>query len=591
MKKRLQNSQRFGLKFKMKPLLIVLALTAVTGIMVTVLFLVFNIGTPQASSAAGNCESCDQTISGNQNGNYTVNNGQTLCITSSGYFTGSITINDGATVCNNGTFSPSSINFANDAELINHNVAELPGNFNNTGNIQNTGELAFSGNFTNSGIFESTGIIEISGNVLNSRSGGTSMEIANTVKVSGNYTNESPLINNGLLEVNGFFRNENAGSGSFINNDSLFVGSYFINGNDFTNNGGAIITGNFDNNSSGSTSLVNNGNLLIGGDVDSDQLIQNSGRFTINGNLEMSNSGNTRTINDSFFVINGNVTSNNVITNNNHMLINGIYTNQKWSGKFIVGPESLLEVDSFYNEHNIENTSTPYGQILVGNYMNNSGKIARYVDICKVNNGPAFDANTGNVDDDVTYCTNNSPLPVELIAFTAKKAEGVVLLEWATASEINNRLFEIQRKDGDDNFSKIGEIDGAGNSLSIQKYQYADASVPAGQVVYYRLRQVDYDGEYAYSKIAVLQESNAPSTEYSIKVFPNPVAANEPLNIELTGKWKAASYEIKSLAGAIVEQGNLSADGQIATTGMKPGSYLVRIYNSENSSHTKVVVR
>lgn len=88
-------------------------------------------------------------------------------------------------------------------------------------------------------------------------------------------------------------------------------------------------------------------------------------------------------------------------------------------------------------------------------------------------------------------------LPIELMYFRGEIINNTILLEWATASEINNSHFTIERSLDNINWTIVTTIQGAGNSVNINKYKYADAE-PLNGTVYYRLRQDDYNGEYTY---------------------------------------------------------------------------------------------
>jgi len=92
-------------------------------------------------------------------------------------------------------------------------------------------------------------------------------------------------------------------------------------------------------------------------------------------------------------------------------------------------------------------------------------------------------------------------LPVELIDFSAKvKNNNEVELTWQTASELNNDFFTVQRSEDASSWKEIVHLDGAGNSKNILNYAYLDAPPPA-EIVYYRLKQTDFDGKYSYSSI------------------------------------------------------------------------------------------
>lgn len=95
-------------------------------------------------------------------------------------------------------------------------------------------------------------------------------------------------------------------------------------------------------------------------------------------------------------------------------------------------------------------------------------------------------------------------LPVELLSFTAEPMGEDVLLKWSTASETNNDYFAVLRSTDASNFTEIGTVNGAGNSNSLKNYQFVDAfaaklNIP---VLYYRLRQVDFNGDSELSEIA-----------------------------------------------------------------------------------------
>ena len=95
---------------------------------------------------------------------------------------------------------------------------------------------------------------------------------------------------------------------------------------------------------------------------------------------------------------------------------------------------------------------------------------------------------------------NSTPLPVTLLNFTVTKQGDNAQLNWSTSSEENNKGFEIQRSTDQSAWTVLSFIAGAGNSQTQNDYQYLDQNLPAG-TYYYRLRQVDYDGNSAFSKI------------------------------------------------------------------------------------------
>ncbi len=95
---------------------------------------------------------------------------------------------------------------------------------------------------------------------------------------------------------------------------------------------------------------------------------------------------------------------------------------------------------------------------------------------------------------------SSTPLPITLLNFTVTKQGDNAQLNWSTSSEENNKGFEIQRSTDQSTWTVLNFIAGAGNSQTEKDYQYLDQNLPAG-TYYYRLRQVDYDGNSSFSKV------------------------------------------------------------------------------------------
>jgi hypothetical protein len=119
------------------------------------------------------------------------------------------------------------------------------------------------------------------------------------------------------------------------------------------------------------------------------------------------------------------------------------------------------------------------------------------------------------------HTTNSGGLPVDLIAFTAVQLNKTVLMEWITATEINNHGFEIQRKTPDSDFMTVGFVKGKGTSTERIKYTYTDIPGNPADRLIYRLKQVDYNGNYSYSTEVVVD--NISHLGFSLQQnYPNP---------------------------------------------------------------------
>ncbi len=112
-----------------------------------------------------------------------------------------------------------------------------------------------------------------------------------------------------------------------------------------------------------------------------------------------------------------------------------------------------------------------------------------------------------------------SALPVDLVAFTGKNEGSINHLFWTTASEENNVGFELQRSNNGRDFETIGFVEGIGTTENTNNYSFIDERPLTGDN-YYRLKQIDYDGQYELSNVIVLEFNT--SANGVIKVFPNP---------------------------------------------------------------------
>ena len=141
-----------------------------------------------------------------------------------------------------------------------------------------------------------------------------------------------------------------------------------------------------------------------------------------------------------------------------------------------------------------------------------------------------------------TINNNQTPLPIELIEFTAEPQDNKeVILKWKTATETENSYFTIQRSQNGTNWEALSNVAGSGNSTSNQSYSAIDTK-PFTGLSYYRLKQTDFNGNFSYTeKRSVLIES-----QYRVDIYPNP-AENE---IYLSGeKSELSEISIFSVLG------------------------------------------
>ncbi|WP_347157609.1 T9SS type A sorting domain-containing protein [Pontibacter chitinilyticus] len=145
---------------------------------------------------------------------------------------------------------------------------------------------------------------------------------------------------------------------------------------------------------------------------------------------------------------------------------------------------------------------------------------------------------------------NTGTLPVELVAFDVQQSNGGTLLTWSTASEKNNAYFDIEMAGAtNEDFKKVGSVNSkAGNSSVLTTYSFTDHS-PVQGTRYYRLKQVDVDGTYTYSKVVAV--TGATNTKQHIVVAPNPLNYNSKIFFTATNTGKAV-LRLYTTAGAQV---------------------------------------
>jgi hypothetical protein len=162
---------------------------------------------------------------------------------------------------------------------------------------------------------------------------------------------------------------------------------------------------------------------------------------------------------------------------------------------------------------------------------------------------------------------NLTVLPVELLTFTGKAENNFNMLNWSTASEINNLGFDIERSSDGKSFNKIGSIKAKGQKSTYEFMDNAPLSIS-----YYRLRQKDIDGVETLSKTITLKQDKT----ISIKIYPNPTQDY----LKFDGDNEAADISIFSLNGQLIYAlKNARRHTPIDVSTLKSGSYMIEIKN------------
>lgn len=190
----------------------------------------------------------------------------------------------------------------------------------------------------------------------------------------------------------------------------------------------------------------------------------------------------------------------------------------------------------------------------------------------------------------MVQCPAGITLPVNLVSFKAMRTATNVLLNWETATEINNLGYYIERLQGSGSWETIGFVHSQavdGNSSSLLSYSYTDINNFNG-VLQYRLRQVDKDGRYKYSEVRVVRNSTDGT---KMLVYPNP-ANNGSFTILFDNKLIARDVTLIDMSGRIIKQWKGITDSRLQIDNLNPGSYMVQIVAQQTGMVTteKVIV-
>ena len=187
---------------------------------------------------------------------------------------------------------------------------------------------------------------------------------------------------------------------------------------------------------------------------------------------------------------------------------------------------------------------------------------------------------------------NRFVLPTDLVYFTAEKKQQGVVLDWATASEVNNDKFQIEESNNGHDYEVIGEVQGQGTHSGFQNYSYSMKSLPSG-TSYYRLKQIDYDGRYEYSDVVSI---NHHLENEQIRVFyPNPTTSGV-VNMEYNSiSDNKISISVFDMAGNVVSSPKQTTSiGEnimsIDVSGLNHGLYIVEIMDGRKAVYHRLVV-
>lgn len=202
------------------------------------------------------------------------------------------------------------------------------------------------------------------------------------------------------------------------------------------------------------------------------------------------------------------------------------------------------------------------------------------------------------------YWDTFDEIPVEFTSFTAISDNNNVTLQWSTATETNNHGFEIERSEkfetGANGWTTVGFINGHGTTTEVNKYTYFDRNIKPGKYIY-RLKQIDFDGSYSYSKEIEVDVNGLPVEFALYQNYPNPFNPSTIISFSIPKAefvtlkiYDILGNEVKTLVNEQKEAGVYKVEFSAGSSGnaskLSSGVYFYKLFAGEFSFVKKLIL-
>jgi hypothetical protein len=382
----------------------------------------------------------------------------------------------------------------------------------NSGDKTLSGSIDVVGNLTigtTTSLLSSTHTIDIGGDWINN---GNFVANGQTVTFNGS-TNQS--IEGSATETNFYnLTNQKVGGELILSQDIKVTSILEMAGSDIDLNGQVIDL---------------NGTGTINGESNSDRIKGSTGYIT--STIASVNAPSNLNIGGMGAVLSSPANLGTTTISRGHTRQTGIHGNLGIERYYIISPTNNSGIDATLQaEYFANDVPAGYIESQFALYRSADGGATwavRYGDV-NASGGEKGSVTLAEIDQFSIWTISDSqaqPLPVKMTAFVGECFENYVSLFWQTASEQNCSYFDIERSSNGFDWSVLGDLEGNGNSTSLKNYEWKDEYPSRGSITYYRLRQVDFDGEEEiYGPISVTCDEN--SGKLRLEVFPNPTLTN-----------------------------------------------------------------
>ncbi len=362
---------------------------------------------------------------------------------------------------------------------------------------------------------------------------------------------------------------------------NLIIGQTGSADADFINNGG-----------SGGTTVTSNGSVTFA----ANGVFTNNGQFTsaltVDGNFNLSGGTltNNGTIKGTGTIANMGTVAGRIAPGNSVGTLN-VDGDITPTGNIDIEVDNSTTYDVLNNSgtSNLNLTNATVNFDFTGGTYSVGNQFTVFTNFTSYTGTPAITSNSHTVVYNGNGVFEISVLPVELVDFSARKNDNAINLHWRTASELNNEGFQIEHSADGAIWSNIGFVAGHGTSHEEQSYNYTDQR-PLTGMNYYRLKQMDFDGNNEYSPIrSVYFEKESQS---GISVFPNPVSNSELTLVLNNGLEENGILRLYSLTGNLLRKVSLNATAtSISTDGLNAGVYILEVTDGRETWQERLIIQ
>ncbi len=184
-----------------------------------------------------------------------------------------------------------------------------------------------------------------------------------------------------------------------------------------------------------------------------------------------------------------------------------------------------------------------------------------------------------------------APLPVQFTYFRGSAQNEDVLLEWATALEVDNDYFAVEHSTDGRTFERIGQVHGNGTQVALHEYDFTHENAGRG-IHYYRLQQYDFDGATSYSQLITVTLDEGDTADGTANVYPNPTTGE--VRVDVPAQWVTDSevtIYVRDLNGRVLQKQQLANSPTLYfdINGLPNGLLILEMNNGETTLVERVI--